>query len=266
MENQTRFDLNAAVENWRKELAAQRQLSFDNQRELEEHLANLMAEFCKKGMNEKEAFRLACLRIGSLRKLNKEFKKGRGHRWNFPRAMAACMAILFCCIWVWSYYAKHSAQYGRPNWNILVVTDHGILEFQLNRRDTKNDVRDASSWYNPRADFESGFEWDTYRRNVSIASGKACLKFQAPKTGFAGLWAKCGFVSCSQTVGQGFVFGSYFRSLKAFAPFWFLALMAVSPVLAKPLALQSIFVIRLFRTRLRGKGAHNLWKTKPALT
>ena len=35
MENQTRFDLNAAVENWRHELAAQPPLAPDDRRELE---------------------------------------------------------------------------------------------------------------------------------------------------------------------------------------------------------------------------------------
>ena len=48
MENQTRYDLNAAVENWRNELAAQPNLASDDRRELETHLRDLISEFAAK--------------------------------------------------------------------------------------------------------------------------------------------------------------------------------------------------------------------------
>ena len=60
MENQTRFDLNAAVENWRQELAAQLNLASDDRRELETHLRDLISEFRRKGLSDEESFRLAC--------------------------------------------------------------------------------------------------------------------------------------------------------------------------------------------------------------
>jgi hypothetical protein len=45
MENQTRFDLNAAVEDWRKELAAQPNLASDDRHELETHLRDAITGF-----------------------------------------------------------------------------------------------------------------------------------------------------------------------------------------------------------------------------
>jgi hypothetical protein len=45
MENQTRFNLNAAVEKWRNELAAQPNLAADDRRELETHLRDAIAGF-----------------------------------------------------------------------------------------------------------------------------------------------------------------------------------------------------------------------------
>ena len=77
MENQTRFDLNAAVENWRSELAAQPNLTSDNRRELETHLRDLISEFRRKGLNEEKSFRQACKKVGQLRQIGKEFQKNK---------------------------------------------------------------------------------------------------------------------------------------------------------------------------------------------
>ena len=56
MENQTRYDLNAAVENWRNELAAQPNLASDDRRELETHLRDTIAGFQQRGKNRAELF------------------------------------------------------------------------------------------------------------------------------------------------------------------------------------------------------------------
>lgn len=72
---QTRFDLNSAVENWRNELAAQPQLTSDDRRELEKHLADTMAELRQRGLNEEESFWLARRRIGQPQQLGEEFEK-----------------------------------------------------------------------------------------------------------------------------------------------------------------------------------------------
>jgi hypothetical protein len=75
MENQTRFDLNAAVETWRQELAAQSNLASDDRRELETHLRDAIAGFQQRGLNEEESFWLARRRVGQPQPLGEEFVK-----------------------------------------------------------------------------------------------------------------------------------------------------------------------------------------------
>ena len=75
MENQTRFDLNAAVENWRNELAAQPNLASDDRRELETHLRDAIAGFQQRGLNDEESFWLARRRVGQPPQLGEEFVK-----------------------------------------------------------------------------------------------------------------------------------------------------------------------------------------------
>ncbi len=89
MENQTRFDLNAAVENWRNELAAQPNLASDDRRELETHLRDAIAGFQQRGLNDKESFQLAREKIGQLQLIGKEFKKVGAICWNKPMALTA---------------------------------------------------------------------------------------------------------------------------------------------------------------------------------
>jgi hypothetical protein len=75
MENQTRFDLNTAVENWRNELAAQPNLAPDDRRELETHLRDAIAGFQQRGLNDEESFWLARRRVGQPPQLGEEFVK-----------------------------------------------------------------------------------------------------------------------------------------------------------------------------------------------
>ena len=75
MENQTRFDLNAAVENWRNELAAQPNLASDDRSELEMHLRDAIAGFQQRGLNDEESFWLARRRVGQPQELDEEFVK-----------------------------------------------------------------------------------------------------------------------------------------------------------------------------------------------
>ena len=75
MENQTRFSLNAAIENWRSELAAQPNLTPDDRRELETHLRDAIAGFQQHGLNDEESFWLARRRIGQPQPLGQEFMK-----------------------------------------------------------------------------------------------------------------------------------------------------------------------------------------------
>jgi hypothetical protein len=75
MENQTRFDLNAAIENWRNELATQPNLESDNRRELETHLRDAIVGFQQRGLDDEESFWLARRRVGQPQQLGEEFVK-----------------------------------------------------------------------------------------------------------------------------------------------------------------------------------------------
>ena len=75
MENQTRFDLNAAMENWRQELTAQVSLTAEVRRELETHLRDAIAGFQQRGLNDEESFWLARRRAGQPHQLGEECVK-----------------------------------------------------------------------------------------------------------------------------------------------------------------------------------------------
>jgi len=75
MENETRFDLSAAVENWRQELAAQAGLTAEVRRELEAHLRDAIAGFQQRGLSDDESFWLARRCVGQPQQLGEEFVK-----------------------------------------------------------------------------------------------------------------------------------------------------------------------------------------------
>jgi hypothetical protein len=75
MEHETRFDLTAAMENWRQGLAAEANLTAEVRRELDTHLRDTVAEFQGRGLNDEEAFWLARRRVGHPQQLDEEFAK-----------------------------------------------------------------------------------------------------------------------------------------------------------------------------------------------
>jgi len=95
MENQTRFDLNVAVENWRNELAAQPNLASDDRRELETHLRDAITGFQQRGLNDEESFWLARKRVGQPQQLVAEFEKA-------DPAKVWRVRISWMCFAVWS--------------------------------------------------------------------------------------------------------------------------------------------------------------------
>jgi len=100
MENQTRFDLNAAIENWRQELAAQPNLASEDRRELETHLRAAIAGFQQRGLNGEESFWLARRRVGQPQQLSEEFVKADPARaW---RERVFWMAIAFFIFELWA--------------------------------------------------------------------------------------------------------------------------------------------------------------------
>ncbi|MGA2870782.1 MAG: permease prefix domain 1-containing protein [Verrucomicrobiota bacterium] len=99
MENQTRFDLNTALENWRTELAAQPSLSAENQRELETHLRDTFAELKARGLSEEESFWLARRRVGQTHQLAAEFVKADSTQIWRDRVFWMTVALLTYSSW-----------------------------------------------------------------------------------------------------------------------------------------------------------------------
>jgi hypothetical protein len=100
MATQTRFNLNAAMEGWQNELAAQQQLTLDDRRELEKHLTDSIADLQQHGLSDEESFWLARRRIGQPQQLAKEFKKADpGKIWR-ERAFWMVVALLAFELWM----------------------------------------------------------------------------------------------------------------------------------------------------------------------
>jgi hypothetical protein len=118
MENQTRFDLNAAVENWRNELAAQPNLAPDDRRELETHLRDAIAGFQLRGLNDEESFWLARRRVGQPQQLVDEFVKANPNTIWRERVFWMANALLFINLWS-SLIGAFSLKYARGNSNYL---------------------------------------------------------------------------------------------------------------------------------------------------
>ena len=98
MENQTRFDLNAAIENWRQELAAQSNLTPEVRRELETHLRDSIAELRQRGLNDEESFWLARRRVGQPKQLGEEFAKADPAKVWRERVFWICLAAFLLVI------------------------------------------------------------------------------------------------------------------------------------------------------------------------
>jgi hypothetical protein len=99
MENQTRFDLNAAVENWRNELAAQPNLASDDRRELETHLRDAIAGFQQRGLNDEESFWLARRRVGQPQQISEEFFKANPAKIWRERVFWMAFAVVAINLW-----------------------------------------------------------------------------------------------------------------------------------------------------------------------
>ena len=99
METQTRYDLNAAIENWRVELAAQPNLTVKVRRELETHLRDAIAGFQQRGLNDEESFWLACKRVGQPPQIGEEFAKADPTAVWRERVFWMTLALLAYSLW-----------------------------------------------------------------------------------------------------------------------------------------------------------------------
>jgi hypothetical protein len=117
MENQTRFDLNAAIENWRNELAAQPNLATDDRRELETHLRDAIAGFQQRGLNDEESFWLARKRVGQPPQIAEEFTKANPAVVWRERIFWAAVILLAIRLWsgismiVWAIFRTIATPY-----------------------------------------------------------------------------------------------------------------------------------------------------------
>jgi hypothetical protein len=99
METQTRFDLNAAIQNWRQELAGQPNLTAETRRELETHVRDTMAELQRRGLNDEESFWLARRRVGQPNELGEEF--GKADPFQARREGVLGIAVAFFALYLW---------------------------------------------------------------------------------------------------------------------------------------------------------------------
>jgi hypothetical protein len=80
MENEPRFDLEPALERWRKALEPSPSLRDRDIQELEAHLRDSIQALEIKGLGTEEAFLIATRRMGSSRELEREFGKANPRR------------------------------------------------------------------------------------------------------------------------------------------------------------------------------------------
>lgn len=73
MENNTLFDLNAAIRRWRENLAQSPSFRRDDIEELESHLRDSVMQLQSQSLSEEEAFTIAARRVGPGAKLSAEF-------------------------------------------------------------------------------------------------------------------------------------------------------------------------------------------------
>lgn len=99
METKTRFNLNAAVQNWQQELAAQPELTPEVRCELETHLRDTLFEFQRRGLNDEESFWLARRRAGRAEQLGEEFAKADPARVWRERLFWIALALLAMQLW-----------------------------------------------------------------------------------------------------------------------------------------------------------------------
>lgn len=102
MENETRFDLNAAVARWRKNLQSSPALRPQDVEELETHLRESTQALRARGLTLEEAFLTASRRLGPRRELEPEYGKVNGHHVWIHRVVWMLLGLIFFSFVAWS--------------------------------------------------------------------------------------------------------------------------------------------------------------------
>ena len=144
MKAQTRYDLNAAIENWRSELAAQVSLTAEIRRELETHLRDAIIGFQQRGLNDEESFWLACKRVGQPPQLGEEFFKADPVKIWRERAFWIVIVVTVFQLWIkisphlWEkiafpHWNHHDASTAQPaSWlQYVLLSSNGVLSYPL---------------------------------------------------------------------------------------------------------------------------------------
>jgi hypothetical protein len=125
MENQTRYDLNAAIESWRQELAVQASLTAEVRRELETHLRDAITGFRQRGLNDEESFWLARRRVGQPPQIAEEFTKANPATVWRERIFWTAVILLAIRLWsgislaVWAIYRTIATPYVLNNYHFV---------------------------------------------------------------------------------------------------------------------------------------------------
>lgn len=98
MENQTPFDLNKAVQNWRETLAQSPAFQCENLDELESHLRDSIATLQTRDLSTEEAFMVAVKRIGKRGALEQEFGKVNGSAVWLDRFLWMLLGLQAWCV------------------------------------------------------------------------------------------------------------------------------------------------------------------------
>jgi len=101
MENQTSFDLNGAIQRWRRELAKSKSFGVDDLEELESHLHDSQSSLEALGLTAEEAFIIAVRRTGSGDALAAEFASINEPSIASGRLLSMTMAGITISAW-WS--------------------------------------------------------------------------------------------------------------------------------------------------------------------
>jgi hypothetical protein len=87
MENQTPFDVNAAINGWRSTLAQTSAFRTADLDELELHLRDAIRDLESRDLSQDEAFTIGIRRVGAVPALAAEFTRVNGHRQWIDRAL-----------------------------------------------------------------------------------------------------------------------------------------------------------------------------------
>jgi hypothetical protein len=129
METRARFDLKAALEDWRKQLEMQPGLTPDNRRELETHLRDSVTALQQRGLTEEESIILASRRVGQPQILAEEFAKlDPAAVW---RERLFWMIIGICVVRMWSGFPGYLLDIVRLSITRLFVSNFHVPDWIL---------------------------------------------------------------------------------------------------------------------------------------